>query len=271
MTRPFRSLVLAGAVAALTACGPDVYEARGVVRDVLPDDGQLVIEHEKIPGFMDAMTMSFDVSDPALLEGVEVGHAIDFRVEHSKRAIRVVSVEVLGEAQAVEASPLASLVDERDPAPDFSLVDQEGRPLSLADLRGRAVVLDFVFTHCSGPCPILTSSHVTLQRQLPPEVRERTHFVSISIDPARDTPQALRDYATARGADLADWSFLTGPVDEVGAVVERYGVAVLPAEDDQFAHSLVTFLIDPQGRVGKRYLGLEHEPADIARDLRALL
>ena len=101
MIRLFSSLVLAGAVAALTACGPDVYEARGVVRDVLPEDGQVVIEHEKIPGFMDAMTMSFDVSEPALLEGLEVGHAIDFRVEHSKRAIRVVSVEVRGEAELI--------------------------------------------------------------------------------------------------------------------------------------------------------------------------
>jgi protein SCO1/2 len=183
----------------------------------------------------------------------------------------VVEAKVKGKAgsagSAGSSSELASL---RDPAPAFELVDQNGGRLALADLRGNLVLLDFVFTSCQGPCPMLTSAHVTLQRMLAPELRARTRFVSISLDPVRDTPMALRAYALARGADLRGWSFLTGDPEAVARVLEGYGVGTLRRPDGQIDHLVATFLIDAEGRIAQRFIGLEHEPEALLRALEAL-
>ena len=135
---------------------------------------------------------------------------------------------------------------------------------------GKAVLLDFIYTTCTGPCPILTGFHVAVQRRIPQALAGRIHFVSISLDPARDDPAALRAYALARGADLAHWSFVTGPVAEVEALVRQFGVGSVRLPDGSFEHVVVSFLIDGGGRIVKRYFGLEHESEAIARDLEAL-
>lgn len=261
--------------AALAACSdgpaPNRYPARGIVREVLLADHQVVIEHEEIAGLMPAMTMSFDVPDHELLERLAAGQAIDFTVETAGEKFRVVEASVKGEAGSAGSSgTFAELAAERDPAPDFELVDQNGAKLRLADLRGKLVLLDFIFTSCPGPCPILTSAHVTLQRSLPPELRARTRFVSISLDPVRDNPMALRAYAQERGADLTGWSFLTGDPEAVARVVKDYGVGTLRRPDGQLDHLVATFLIDAEGRIARRFIGLEHEPEELRRELESL-
>jgi protein SCO1/2 len=165
----------------------------------------------------------------------------------------------------------AAGTDVRSPAPDFSLIDQNGDVLGLSDLRGKAIVLDFIFTNCPGPCPILTGTHVQLQRSLPPDLRDATHFVSITIDPKRDDPEALRNYAKARGVDPSDWSFLGGAPDEVEAVVGAYGIAVLGGSHGEMNHQLATYLIDPDGRIAEVYTGLDHDAAEIQSDLASLI
>jgi protein SCO1/2 len=248
--------------------GPGVYEVRGVVEAVLADEGQLVVAHEDIEGLMPAMTMSFDVADPAILEGLAPGDAILFHLEAKEGRYRILDARVEGAAGAAGASggsfePAASA----EPAPPFTLTDQSGAELSLADLRGKVVLLDFIYTHCPGPCPILTSTHVRVQRTLPEAVRGQVHFVSISIDPERDTPEALRAYAEGRGADLADWSFLTGPPEEVDPVLRAYGVGGTPGEGGEIVHVVATYLIDAQGHIARRYVGLEHHADDLRADV----
>jgi protein SCO1/2 len=268
-----RSSLLVALLLAVS-CGaqqPQEWEVRGVVRDVLLDSGQVVIEHEEIPGLMSAMTMSFDVPDRAVLERFEKGMVVSFTLRRTGRSFQVVGFEALDVDADAAGAARARLVGVRDPAPDFDLIDQDRRPLRLEDLRGKAVVLDFVFTHCSGPCPILTSSHVTLQRSLPAAARQRARFVSITLDPARDTPEVLRAYALARDADLAGWSFLTGPVEAIDAVARAYGVGKAMGGDGEVEHTVATFLIDPDGRIAKRYLGLEHDPGDQLLDLQSVL
>jgi protein SCO1/2 len=273
--RLIRTLAVALLAAALCACGERAsdhgHPARGVVRDVLPDEGQVVIEHEEVPGLMPAMTMSFDVPDRALLATLAPGQTIDFRIEHTEKSYRVIAATVTGAAGSAGASGgFSDLATASDPAPDFALTDQNGNPLRLADLRGTFVVLDFIFTSCQGPCPMLTSAHVTLQRALPPELRARTRFVSISLDPVRDNPMALRAYGLARGADLTGWSFLTGPPDTVAEVVKAYGVGTLRRPDGQIDHLVATFLIDGDGQIAQRFIGLEHEPEALLEALERL-
>lgn len=250
------------ALALALACGRgNVYLVHGVVREVDHDAGQAVIEHEDIPGLMSAMTMSFDVPDPAVLAKLEPGKQVLFELEVTKASFRIVGVRKEGEmarAGASRSPSAASVARSGDLAPDFALTDQNGARVSLTDLRGRWLLLDFVYTRCNGPCPILTSLHVELQRALAPELRERVRFVSISLDPEYDTPEVLARYAQARGADLATWSFLTGPPAEVAEVVKRFGVGTLRSADGSIDHVVATFLIDGQGRIARRWLGLEN-------------
>jgi protein SCO1/2 len=243
------------------------------VREVDRADRQLVIEHEDIPGLMPAMTMNFDVPDPNLLAQAEPGEAVDFEVSFDGRSYRITELRPrAGILAAGAAGPrLSDAAAGGDPAPDFQLLNQDQKEVTLASLRGFFVVLDFVYTDCPGPCPILTSSHVTLQRSLSPELRERTRFVSISLDPEKDTPPVLRRYAAARGVDFANWSFLTGPPAQVADVVSRYGVGAIRRPDGTIDHLVITFLIDPEGQIVQRYIGLEHPPEEIARDLARLL
>lgn len=267
--------VIAGALAAASAgcgSGPEVHSARGVVQEVSREEGQVVIAHEDIPGLMPAMTMSFDVPDAKLLDGLAPGQEIEFKLSHATGSYRVVAATVIREGVDVtQGGPgISGLPEERDPAAPFRLIDQSGDSLSLGDLRGRAVVLDFIFTNCPGPCPILTGLHVRVQRALDPALTDRIRFVSITLDPARDTPAVLRRYAEARGADLATWSFLTGTPGDVEAVALAYGVGSVREEDGNIAHMVVTFLIDGEGRIVRRYIGLEGDPEVLRADVERL-
>ena len=256
----------------LWACGDDArhHQARGVVREVRPEWNQVVIAHEDIEGLMPAMTMNFDVPDSALLATLEKGQFISFTLEADSDGYRVIGAELLGQGDAGSGPGLAGLALERDPAPDFALTNQAGEAVSLSLLRGKVLLVDFVYTRCPGPCPVQTARHVALQRSLSPELRERSRFVSVSLDPANDTPEALRRYAEARGADLSHWDFLTGPEQELADLVRSFGVGTLRKPNGEIEHLTVTFLIDRQGRIAERYVGLDHEADAMRRDLERL-
>jgi protein SCO1/2 len=265
-------LVLFLLLATLGACdtpeSPEIYSGRGVVRGVLPDEGQVTVEHDDIEGLMPAMTMNFDVPDPELLAKLEPGQAIDFALRRRGGLYQIVGFHVIGEAEPGE-DPLAKLKQPAQLAPPFSLLDQDEIERALRDWQGRAVLLDFIFTNCPGPCPISTATLVSLQKKLPEELRDRVQLVSISLDPARDTPEAMKSYAEARGVDFASWAFLTGTQEQIDPVLAAYGVGKV--DGDEIEHTVVTFLIDPKGQIVKRYLGQRHSSEDLLADLGNLL
>ena len=266
-----RAPALLALVCAL-ACGPasQHYRVSGVVRAVDADARQIKVEHGEIEGFMPAMTMNFDVERAELLEGVTPGARIEFSLLRTGSLLRITAIEVLDAGSAGASGPIVAGTLGA-PAPAFELLDQDGRPLALESLRGSAVLLDFVFTRCPGPCPILTAAHVALQRRLPPELAPRVHFVSITIDPDHDTPERMRTYAEERGADLATWSFLSGDPERVASVLRAYHVGTRPQPDGTIDHVLVTFLIDSQGRLTHRYLGLQDHATQLLSDLEEAL
>jgi len=263
-----KGILLGVLLALLLACsgGNEVYEVEGTVEDVRASDAQLLVAHEDIPGLMPAMTMSFDVADAAILEGVERGDRIRFRLEYTGKRYRILAISVLSAGQASSGLDL-DVAAAAEPAPPFALTDQDGVQRSLEDLRGHAVLVDFIYTHCPGPCPITTARHVAAQRALPEAVREQVWFVSISLDPERDTPEARRAYAAKHGVDLAHWSFLGGEAGPVLAVVESYGVGRKPGEGGEIDHVVAAFLVDGEGRVVRRYLGTRDASEQIAADL----
>jgi protein SCO1/2 len=215
--------------------------------------------------------MNFDVSDPELLDRLEPGQEISFTLVKTSRAYEIVDVRVLGTVEVGdEWARLGEELVRTTEAPPFeALVDQDGRVVSSDDLRGRTLLLDFIFTQCPGPCPILTARHVQVQRALPAELRDRIQLVSISLDPQNDTPEAMRAYGEARGVSFDNWSFLGGAPDTVDAVVRSHHVGKTRNAEGEIEHLVIAFLIDERGRILRRYMGMSDEAAEIAADLVA--
>ena len=275
--RPLATLLPALLLA--LACGGSAKTStgRGIVRDVNREWKQVVIEHGDLPGLMPAMTMNYDVADAKLLDALGPGQSIEFDVRFDGKSYTITRIERLSDAD-VAAPPgapgegaLEKLLPEAELAPDFALVDQDGHPRRLSEYRGRVVLLDFVYTDCQGPCSLVTGLHVDVQKALSPEARRGVQFLSVSLDPVHDTPLALGRYAKLRGADLSDWAFLTGPPDDVAKLLQAYGVGTIRQGEGQIEHNVVAFLIDPEGRVARRYLGLKDEAAAIAHDVDGLV
>jgi len=263
-------LMLAGCDVAEHSAKVQVYQVKGKVESVVADQGQAIIDHGDIPGLMPGMTMNFDVPNPAVLAKMRAGQEIEFTLELRDRSFRIIDVTVLGDTGEAGAAGMSGSLGGEAPdevAPAFALIDQDGAPVSLTDFEGKVVLLDFIYTHCPGPCPILTGIHASVQAGLDPSLRDRIRLVSISLDPERDTPEAMKAYAKARGADLDGWSFLTGEPEVVDEVVRSYAVGTGVQANGEIEHLVVSFLIDGEGRILKRYLGLEHT----AETLRAAL
>lgn len=157
--------------------------------------------------------------------------------------------------------------------PDFALENQDGRRVALADLRGSAFAFGVIFTSCSGPCPEITKSMRLAQREL---AGSGARLVSLSVDPEVDTPAVLAAYARAYGADTASWDFLTGPRDELLALI-RAGLRVSAEARNanggaaEPSHSSLLVAVDKRGRLRGYYSGTSDEGrrALVAR-LRAL-
>jgi protein SCO1/2 len=159
-------------------------------------------------------------------------------------------------------------------APPFTLTTQDGKPFSLADLKGKVVLVSFIFTTCSGSCPATTSRMVTIQRELHSRgmLKDgRVQLLSITLDPARDTPAKLRDYMKLYDIDPASWTMLTGSVDDVTRTFTSWGMWARPADNGQLDHPSRIFLVDRQGRFREIYhLGFLR-PDWVAEDIGMLL
>ncbi len=132
-------------------------------------------------------------------------------------------------------------------APNFDLIDQDHQPVTLKSMNGKAWIADLVFTHCAGPCPTMTLKMANLEKAITsPGVR----FVSFSVDPERDTPAVLKEYAKKFNADESRWKFLTGSSDEIQKTARGLLVTALAAEgDNPIIHDERFILIDADGKI----------------------
>ena len=157
------------------------------------------------------------------------------------------------------------------PAPEFALISQDGASVKLADYRGKVVAVTFIFTLCADTCPVLTPMMSFVQDQLGANFGEKIHFVSITVDPERDTPEVLKEYAQAFGANLSGWSFLTGTPDAIRDVTRRYGIFAAKTANGSIDHTFLTSIIDQRGILRVQYLGVRFDPEEFRRDLVSLL
>lgn len=157
------------------------------------------------------------------------------------------------------------------PAPAFALTSQDGTPVALADFRDKVVAVTFIYTSCMDTCPVLTALMAYVQDKLGPDFGKRIAFVSITVDPERDTPEVLKRYAETFGADLKGWAFLTGAPDAIRGVIRRYGVFAAKNADGQVDHTFLTSIVDRNGMLRVQYLGVRFDPDEFRRDLLSLV
>jgi protein SCO1 len=157
------------------------------------------------------------------------------------------------------------------PAPEFTLTSQNGGEVKLADFRGKVVAVTFLFTRCTDTCPVLTPMMSFVQDRLGADFGKKIAFVSITVDPERDTPEVLKDYGEAFGANFAGWSFLTGSSAAIREVTRHYGVFAAKAENGNVDHTFLTSIIDRHGILRVQYLGVRFDPEEFRLDLLSLV
>ena len=252
------------AASAVVASAPEEkrYPLTGEIVSANPDRQTLTVTHDEIKGFMMAMTMEFKASKGDL-ENARPGQRI--RAELVRRGDEF-SLEKIwpddaatSRAVAAAANALAQDTTMRgkeayreigENLPEFTLLDQAGRAVPASRLRGKQVVLNFIFTRCpvANMCPAATMRMVDLQRAARAAGVTSFELVSISLDPEYDTPGVLQEYAEARGIDTSNFSFLTGPDAAVRQLLAQLGV-IREFQGATIKHTLSTVLINEQGKI----------------------
>ena len=236
-----------------------VFEARGVVRELRPESDSVIIQHEAISNYMDAMTMPFKVRPRAELKGLREGQAVTFRLHVTETESWIDRITSTGRISsdaalssnrppATNSAPTRS----RHPLLDYHFTNELGKAVSLGDFRGQALAITFFFTRCPIPnfCPRLSQNFEEAQLQLKsmPGAPTNWHLLSVTFDPAVDRPAVLKAYGERYHYDPNHWSFLTGPEDKIAELARSSDVK---AERDGifFNHNFRTLIIDASGKL----------------------
>lgn len=269
------SLLSSGLIACHRSTRAQRYELKGEVVSVDQRLKKVTIAHEEIPGYMAPMTMPFTVKEEwaygVLGAGDQVVATLVVDGERSWLEDLVVTQE--GVPESTEVVDTASDPQPGTEVPDFPLMNQGGRRISLRQFRGQALVLTFIFTRCPLPdyCPLMSRNFEELQKALEmvPTLASKTRLLSITIDPDYDTPAVLRRYGETYTRNFEAWQFATGTPDELRAVAYYFGLRYW-SEDNQLVHTLRTAIIDGDGRLVKLYRGNEWKAEEVLRDLNNL-
>jgi protein SCO1/2 len=282
--RPSALLLCALAISCVPAGPRTTYALQGQILAVDTPHKTLNIKHGDIKGLMPAMTMPYTVRDGALLNGLTAGDLIDATLVVESNDAYLSTIRKTGSAPLDAPPPEApmpaatsgfELLKPGESAPDAPFVDQDAKPRRFSTFIGAPVVMTFVYTKCPLPtfCPLMDRHFATIQKTLKAEpALARVHLVTVSFDPAVDSPAVLKAHGTELGADFSRWTFLTGDRDEIDRFDARFGVSVARAANDprDITHNLRTVILDSKGRLVKTYTGNDWTPGQVIADLKGL-
>lgn len=226
---------------------------------------------------MDAMIMPYTIKPPSTLDQLHAGDTItaDVVVEPDKYWLE--NVKVTGHSPLPTGQPTATvhIPAPGDEVPDFTVINQNGKRVSLHQYRGQTVLLTLIYTRCPFPdfCPRVSHEFAAIHRQLlaDPVRYGKTHLLSISFDPAHDTPKELRAYgfACVGGKDpalFAQWEFAAIPQTELQEFADYFALTY-KEEGGLITHSLSTAVISPDGKIFKWYHGSDWQASDLLQDI----
>jgi protein SCO1 len=239
-----------------------IFQVKGVVVAVKPEEKIVRIRHEEIPGYMDAMTMPFEVKDTNELAGVNAGDSVTFRMlvtETDGWIDQIKKLDSGAPANVLPANAPIRIVRDVEPLevgdalPEYQFTNQLGQTVSLSQFRGQALAFTFIFTRCPFPtfCPLMSNNFQAAQDALlrNPNAPTNWHLLTISFDPDFDTPERLKSYAASHHADPARWDFLTGALIDITALSEQVGLQFWREPGGNINHNLRTVVVDARGRV----------------------
>ncbi|MBI5770686.1 MAG: SCO family protein [Verrucomicrobia bacterium] len=295
--RYLAAAVVAALLGALTACSrpesaakgsavaakpAERYAMRGEVISLDAARKVLVVKHEEIKGYMPAMTMEFAV-DARDLNATKPGQRIraemipskdgDFRLEKIWPDEAAAAATVAAAANALRQDTHTrgknAYREIGEAMPDFALYDQEARVVPSGRFRGKQIMLNFIFTRCpvATMCPASTAKMMLTQKGARDAGVPNIEFVSITLDPAYDTPAVLKEYAQTRGIDTQNFSFLTGPDNAIKDLLAQFGV-IAELEGELIKHTLATLLIAENGQISHRADGSAWEPKDFVAKMK---
>jgi len=248
------------------------YNVVGMVIKAEPEHREVVVSCRAIPGYMEAMAMSFTVRDARELDGVAPGESIEFTLvvdgnNSFAEKIRVLAYESLERdpSTARRLGYLGKLLGPSTAAdelrcgqaiPDFSLIDQNRHRVKLSQFTGKVVALTFIYTRCPLPnyCFRLSNNFGLLQTRFANRMGRDLILLSISFDPLHDQPDVLAQYGTVWRADARGWRLLTGPPEQVQKICRMFGVDSW-AEEGLLTHSLHTAVVDRDGKLAANIEG----------------
>ena len=257
------------------------YATRGVILDIRPDRTKATIRHEKIPSYMQAMTMHLNVQDTNELANLSIGDEIDFKLSVSDDTHWIHDLNPTGRREQVNAESAPSLKTESDPEPDpssqaptftdFEFLSEEGRPIRFSDFEGKAVAFTFIFTQCPLPdyCPRMSNRFNETRKLLRQAGDTPTNwqFLSISFDPENDTPSILKNYAGYyRDQDPDRWLFAVASTETLNKLAPMCDLQ-FARENGTIAHNLRTIVLDAKRRVHRVLGGNEWTAEELAQSM----
>lgn len=264
-----------------TASSYKVYKLRGKVISTNPSTGEVTLDHEAIPGFMEAMTMPYKLKDPSILSELHPGDVLTadlFVSQDADASVFLDHIVIVAQGKPdYKPAAIYHVPAPGDKVPDFTLRNQDGQLIHLKQYRGKELLVTFIYTRCPLPnfCPLVTHNFATIEKQVAsdPGLRTRSHLLSVSFDPEHDTPERLRAYGAqyigsdATGA-FAHWDFAVPEGDALKEMALYFDVGLTPGDDGTINHTLSTTLIGRDGRVVRFYPGNEWTPQQVLTDMK---
>jgi protein SCO1/2 len=259
------------------------FELKGTVVAVDADANQVTLQHDAVPGFMGAMTMPYKLVDAQIAHELHRGDVIRARLLVDKtgdgdyRNARLDELAVLAEARPnFKPESSYNVPKAGQPVPDFHFINQDGQPIQLSQFQGKALLITFIYTRCplNDFCPKMSRNFAAIQHALggDPALLDRTELLSISFDPAFDTPSVLRAYGTnyAGQSGFAHWQFAAPAKGALPAVEKFFNMGVTTGGDGSIMHSLSTVLVDASGKIAAWYPGNDWNPQDVVAQMKSI-
>jgi protein SCO1/2 len=254
------------------------YQLHGQILDIKPETNEVLVKHGDIPGFMPAMTMPYKVGDAKQLEGKQPGDLIDATLVVGDTEAHLSRIDKTGHAPVQDtAAPeitASDILRPGDPVPATNLVDENKMSRPLTSYKGHRVALTFMYTRCPQPefCPLMDRNFAAVQNEVKktPALGD-VRLVSISFDPANDTPDVLKIHARMLEADPNVWHFVTASEADIKDFTKKFGVTAVPSDESPaiLTHNLSTAVIDADGKLVKIVPGNMWTPAELIADLKA--
>ena len=254
------------------------YQLKGVVVSSDAAKGVVTIDTEAIPGFMGAMIMPYKLAQPGVASELHPGDRVTARLRVSDTASVLDQIDVIAQARPdYKPEKVYNVPAAGQNVPDFKFVNQSGKTISLDQFHGKVLLVTFIYTRCPLPdyCIRMSRNFADVEHQLTadPALYGKTHLLSVSFDPAYDTPTVLRSYGTSyigkdAGRVFSHWDFAAPPAAELDAVDQFFDVGVSPGSGNTLTHSLSTAVISPSGKIFRWYPSNEWTPAGVVDDIK---